>query len=39
MKPIKNFDGYFIDKEGNVFSNKSGNLKNCHHFLIHGKNT
>ena len=26
MKPIKNFDGYFVDNEGNVYSIKKGYL-------------
>ena len=27
MKQIENFDGYFVDEQGNVYSNKSGTIK------------
>ena len=27
MKPIKDFEGYFIDEHGNVYSSKTGELR------------
>ena len=30
MKEIKNYKGYFVDEEGNVYSNKSGEIKKMH---------
>lgn len=33
LKPIENFDGYFISNLGNVYSNKKGDLKKLSTFL------
>lgn len=30
MRPIDGFDGYFVDKKGKVYSNKSGTIKELH---------
>ncbi len=32
MKPIRDFNGYYIDEKGNVFSNKTGSLKKLNPF-------